>query len=129
MEKRDGSLTDIDGDAELVELAGGVIIAGYRSRWPAPKFCIPLRHHSEPHRVPQYWPASSSLALMSDSATDQAAKKEELVYYRTFHNGTIRTAFLSCQARPSGTAQGILAAYKCAFGNARVTPRMLGGNT
>ena len=91
MEKRDGPLTDIDGDAELVGLAAGVIIAGYRSRWLVTKF---LHSIAAPAAQGATVLACQFLALLSDSATDRAAKKEGLVYSRTLHNGTIRTAFL-----------------------------------
>ena len=38
-----------------------------------------------------------------------------IVYYRTMFEGKPRTAFLSCQALPNGTASGILSSYKRAF--------------
>ena len=51
-------------------------------------------------------------ALASDSSTDRAAHKQELVYTRTVRMGKSRTAFLGLQDLHEGTAVGILAAYK-----------------
>ena len=51
-------------------------------------------------------------ALASDSSTDQAANKQELVYTRTVCMGKSRTAFLGLQDLQDGSAVGILAAYK-----------------
>ena len=57
----------------------------------------------------------STWLLLSDSATGRAAHKGELVYYRTMFEGNPRTAFVSCQALPNGTASGIFSSYKRAF--------------
>ena len=55
---------------------------------------------------------STFFALASDSSTDRAANKQELVYTRTVSMGKSRTAFLGLHDLQDGSAEGILAAYK-----------------
>ena len=102
------------GDLSMIELSGGNVLPGYSSWFSA---CGILAAIAVPFRNTQGTIIQSAeyLALASDSATDTAAHKAELVYYRTMYKGKPRTAFLSCQALPNGTASGIFSSYKRAF--------------
>ena len=113
-EKSEGSLRDFPGDLSMIELSGGNVLPGYRSRFSARGILAAI---AVPFRNTQGAIIQSAeyLALASDSATDRAAHKSELVYYRTMFEGKPRTAFLSCQALPNGTASGIFSSYKRAF--------------
>ena len=55
---------------------------------------------------------STFFALASDSSTDRAANKQELVYTRTVSIGKTHTAFLGLHDLHDGSAEGILAAFK-----------------
>ena len=113
-EKSGGSLQDFLGDLSMIELSGGNVLPGYRSRFSArgnlAAIAVPFRNTQG--AIIQ---SAEFLALASDSATDRAAHKAELVYYRTMFEGKPRTVFLSCQALPNGTASGIFSSYKRAF--------------
>ena len=113
-EKSGGSLQDFCGDLTMIELSGGNVLPGYRSEFSARGILAAI---AVPFRNTQGTIIQSAeyLALASDSATDRAAHKAELVYYRTMFEGKPRTAFLSCQALPNGTASGIFSSYKRAF--------------
>ena len=113
-EKSGGSLQDFPGDLSMIELCGGNVLPGYRSRFSARGILAAI---AVPFRTTQGAIIQSAefLALASVSATDRAAHKAELVYYRTMFEGKPRTAFLSCHALPHGTASGIFSSYKRAF--------------
>ena len=98
----------------MIELFGGNVLPGYRSRFSARGILVAI---AVPFRNTQGTIIQSAeyLALASDSATDRAADKAELVYYRTMFERKLRTAFLSCRALPNGTASGIFSSYKRAF--------------
>ena len=55
---------------------------------------------------------SAFFALASDSPTDRAANKQELVCTRTMRACRSHTAFLGLQDLQAGTAVAIVAAYK-----------------
>ena len=55
---------------------------------------------------------SAFFALASNSSTDGAANKQELVYTRTMPAGRSHTTFLGLQDLQVGTAVGLVAAYK-----------------
>ena len=118
-EKSGGSLQDFPGDLTMIELSGGNVLPGYRSEFSAHGILAAI---AVPFRNTQGTMIQSAeyLALALDSATDRAALKADLVYYRTMFEGKPRTAFLSCQALPNGTASGIFSSYKRAFTAARL---------
>ena len=96
-EKSGGSLQDFPGDLTMIELSGGNVLPGYRSEFSARGILAAI---AVPFRNTQGTIIQSAeyLALASDSATDRAAHKAELVYYQAMFEGKPRTAFLSCQA-------------------------------
>ena len=98
----------------MIELSVGNVFPGYHSEFSARGILVAI---AVPFRNNQGTMIQSVeyLALASDSATVRAAHKAELVYYRTMFEGKPRTAFLSCQALPNGTASGIFSSYKRAF--------------
>ena len=107
-------MQDFPGDLCMIELSGGNVLPGYRSRFSARGILAAI---AVPFRNTQGTIIQSAeyLALASDWATDRAADKAELVYYRTMFEGKPRTAALSCQPLPNGTASGTLSSYKRAF--------------
>ena len=106
-EKSGGSLRDFPGDLSMIELSGGNVLPGYRSwffaRGILAAIAVPFRNTQG--TIIQ---RAEYLAPASDSATDRAAHKAELVYYRTMYEGKPRTAFLSCQALPNGLASRVM---------------------
>ena len=113
-EKSGDSLQDFPGDVSMIELSGGNVLPAYRSRFFASGILAAI---AVPFRNTQGTIIQSAeyLALASDWATDKAARKAELVYYRTMYERKPRGAFLSCQALPKVTASGIFSSYKRAF--------------
>ena len=109
-EKRNGALQDLPGHLSFVEISAGFVIPSHRTRDSAREI---LREVAAPFRAAQgtIIKGSRFLAVASDSATDAAAQKAQLVYYRTMVEGKANTAFLSCQALAWGTAPGIFSAY------------------
>ena len=114
-----GPLTYLEGDAELVPLYGGTIIPSYCS---PPSGREVLRFISHPFRISQGLAIKeySFFSIASDSCTDRASKKEELLYVRAVVDGVMATNFFSCQPLPSGTALSIVTALKRAMAHADV---------
>ena len=83
-EKSGGSLRDFLGDLSMIELSGGNVLPGYRSRCSARGIlaAIAVPFCNTQGTIIQ---SAEYLALASDSATDRAARKEKLVYYRTMY--------------------------------------------
>ena len=106
-----GSFTQLAADAETATLVGGQV---------APAFRSPAAPREIAHAIARRIRAaggeqvlqSAFFALPSDSSTDYAANKQELVYTRTMRIGRSHTAFLGLQDLRAGTAVAIVAAYK-----------------
>ena len=109
--KRYGCFSQLAADAETATLVGGQVAPAYRSRWAAREIAHAI---ARPIRAAggELVRQSAFFALASDSSTDRAANKQELVYTRTMRAGRSHTAFLGLQDLQAGTAIGIVAAYK-----------------
>ena len=94
--KRYGCFSQLAADAETATLVGGQVAPAYRSEWAA---------RATAHVIARLIRAaggelvrhSAFFALASDSSTDRAANKQELVYTRTMRAGRSHTAFLGLQ--------------------------------
>ena len=103
-------LTDLAGDAEVMDIIVSTVLPGYRS---FPSARIILKFIARPLCTKQADAIERSpfMALSSDSSTDRAAKKEEMIWVRVITDYKTATTFFSCQALPGGDAHSIVTAY------------------
>ena len=103
-----GCFSQLAADTETATLVVGQVAPAYRSRWAARDIA---RAIARPIRTAggELVRQSAFFALASDSSTDRAANKQELVYTRTMLARRSHTAFLGLQDLQAGTAIGIMA--------------------